>query len=61
MTLALLTLPVAGCVTSANNYCDIASPLYFENNSVVDTLARDDRSLLSAIVTHNETWGRLCR
>lgn len=50
-----------GCVQkTSGDYCDVASPLYFENQDVVDYLLAEDRELLRGIVTSNETWAALC-
>lgn len=61
MTLILLTGLAAGCAqTTTGDYCDIASPLYFEDASVVTWLSENDNTLLREIVIANETWAELC-
>jgi len=50
-----------GCAqTTSGDYCDIASPLYFENQDVVEYLSQKDATLLREIVIANETWAELC-
>ena len=62
MTLILLTGLAAGCAqtTTSGDYCDIASPLYFESQEVVNYLLHNDSILLREIVIANETWAKLC-
>lgn len=47
------------CVASGD-YCDIASPMFFETEDTVSWLLQNDRNLLTEITTHNETTDRLC-
>jgi hypothetical protein len=56
----ILVLLLAGCAKPSGNYCDIASPLYFDSNEVVDYLSQKDENLLRDVVIHNETWQELC-
>ena len=56
----ILVLLLAGCAQTSGNYCDIASPLYFDSNEVVDYLSQKDENLLRDVVIHNETWQELC-
>lgn len=59
--LILLTVQVSGCAKIANDtYCDIARPHLFADEGVVQWLVENDRELLTEIVTHNETFSRLC-
>lgn len=61
MTLILLTALASGCAqTTTGDYCDIASPLYFESDDVVTWLSENDNMLLREIVIANETWAELC-
>ena len=61
MILTLLIGLTSGCVQkTSGDYCDIASPLYFENEDVVKYLLQNDTILLREIVVHNETQERLC-
>ena len=53
-------LPLAGCVTTTDSYCDIASPLYFDTEETVSWLLQNDRTLLVDIIAHNETKRRIC-
>ena len=59
----LIGLSLAGCVraTAGNNYCDIARPILFDTDAVVDQLAVSDPQLLRDVVTHNEIHDRLCK
>lgn len=59
MTASLIAL-LGGCV-SGSEYCDIASPMYFESSDTVSWLLHNDRTLLVEIIVHNETTDRLCR
>ena len=56
----ILVLLLAGCAQTSGNYCDIAAPLYFDSNEVVDYLSQKDENLLRDVVIHNETWQELC-
>lgn len=59
--MALLTVPFAGCVkVTANSYCDIASPLYFDSTKTPEWLIEHDLKLLTGIVINNETHEGLC-
>ncbi len=61
MTMALLTVPLAGCATiTGDTYCDIASPLYFDSDKTVSWLLQNDRNLMVDIIVHNETNERIC-
>ena len=61
MTFSLIVLVGTGCApTTSGDFCDIASPLYFESGEVVDWLAENDERLLREIVVANETWAALC-
>jgi hypothetical protein len=60
MTLSLVSVPLLGCAVTTGNYCDIAEPLYFHQDSSVQMLIEQDRELLRNIVTHNEQWSALC-
>ena len=60
---AMMILPLAlsaGCVTTTNSYCDIASPLYFDTSVTIQWLSEHDPSLLREIVIHNEQVQGLC-
>jgi len=60
-TLILLTGLGSGCARIANDsYCDVARPHLFADEGVVQWLVENDRELLVEIVTHNETFSRLC-
>lgn len=54
-------LGTAGCAkTTTGDYCDIASPLYFGSEEVVNYLSQHDTILLREIVIHNETQEEIC-
>jgi len=59
MMAVLSTALVSGCV-SADSYCDIAAPMYFDTDNTVSWLLQNDRSLLVDIIVHNETTRRIC-
>jgi hypothetical protein len=60
MTLLLLIAPVSGCgKIVVSNYCDIASPLYFSEETLI-WLSENDRSFLTDTVVANEKWNALC-
>lgn len=53
---------LSGCETINNDsYCDLTSPLYFNSTNTVDSLVDTDKELLQDIITHNETWERICK
>ena len=57
LLLALMLLSLDACGTSgpADSYCAVARPIY---------LTKDDRlsePTLRAIVSHDQTWERVCR
>ena len=61
----ILILPLAlnaGCAqtTTSGNYCDLASPLYFDSKEVVKYLSENDSILLRDILVYNETQEKLC-
>jgi len=60
-TLILSSVLLSGCAKiSGNSYCDISSPMYFEDEVVVDMLRHEDRKLLTDILIHNETFTSVC-
>jgi hypothetical protein len=60
MTLCALAV-LSGCVTaSSGDFCDIARPIYFDSENVVNWLSEHDSALLRDIVAHNEKT-TLCR
>ena len=60
MTISLCALS-AGCATTTDSYCDIASLLYFDTPVTVEWLIENDPSLLRDIVVHNEQVHGLCK
>ena len=60
-TVILSSVLLSGCAKiSGNSYCDISSPMYFEDEVVVDMLMHEDRKLLTDILIHNETFTSVC-
>lgn len=58
MTVICASVLLSGCAaTRVDSYCDIASPIYFSGDDVVETI---DEDLLRDIITHNETWESIC-
>ena len=56
----MLIAPVSGCgKIVVSNYCDIASPLYFSEETLA-WLAKNDRQFLTDTVVANEKWNALC-
>ena len=43
----------SGCAGPRGDFCDIADPIYFGRDDVVDWLSVNDEPLLRSIVTHN--------
>lgn len=58
--LILLTALASGCATTSGDYCDIAGPMWFANDDVVQILNEEDPALLRRIIVNNETWEELC-
>jgi len=56
----LLIAPATGCgKIVVSNYCDIARPLYFSEETLI-WLSENDRSFLTDTVVANEKWNALC-
>jgi hypothetical protein len=56
----LLTGLASGCAKiNGTQYCDIASPLYFGEDTLV-WLNKNDPQFLRDTVTANEKWAALC-
>lgn len=55
-------MPLAGCAAPivGGSYCDVARPIYFENDKVVEDVMSVSRDLIQDVVTHNEIYDRLC-
>ena len=52
---------LAGCAANnGGNYCDIASPIYFDTDETVIFLSQNDNTLLRDIIINNETFVALC-
>jgi hypothetical protein len=62
MTLTLLTVLISGCAKiSGDTYCDLASPMYFDNQDTVEYLLHQDKNLLLDVLIHNETHEKVCK
>ena len=63
MMLSLLIAPLAGCGATivGGSYCDVARPIYFESDKVVEDVMTVSRDLVQDVVTHNEIYARLCK
>ena len=60
MILLSLTVLASGCGKIViSNYCDVAAPLYFSEETLV-WLAKNDRQFLTDTVVANEKWNALC-
>lgn len=60
MMIALMFAPLTGCgKIVVSNYCDIASPLYFSEETLL-WLSENDRQFLTDTVVANEKWNALC-
>lgn len=55
----VLTLFVGGCVDQGD-FCDIARPLYLENESSVDWLLDNEPGFAEDVLGHNVTGERSC-
>ena len=50
-----------GCAKiSGDTYCDIASPMYFDNENIVTYLSEYDSELFKNVIIHNETHQKVC-
>lgn len=47
---------LSGCAgqTPSGDFCDIARPIYFDGEIVVDWLLDNDETMLRDVVSHNE-------
>ena len=47
---------LSGCVATSpsGDFCEIARPIYFNSEEVVDWLLENDETLLRDLVSHNE-------
>ena len=60
MMITLMFAPLTGCgKIVVSNYCDIASPLYFSEETLL-WLSANDRQFLTDTVVANEKWNALC-
>ena len=52
---------ISGCAKITNDsYCDVAYPMYFEDDHTIDVLEEHDRELMIDVLVHNETYEKLC-
>ena len=62
MKMSCIIALLSGCATiSGDTYCDIAAPLYFENENTVKFLIEQDEDLFKDILVHNETHQKVCK
>ena len=55
------TTLLGGCMhATQGDFCDIARPMYFDSAETINWLAENDRWLLTATVSHNETYREFC-
>lgn len=60
-TILITAFAMGGCGTrTTSSFCDIYSPIYFDEQETVDWLFKNDRLLVEEIVIQNETWAELC-
>lgn len=58
--MATMGSAMAGCAKiKGTEYCDIASPLYFGEDTLI-WLSENDRQFLTDTVVANEKWNALC-
>ena len=58
---ASLILLGSGCAQiKSDSYCDVAYPMYFEDDHTIDVLEEHDRELMIDVLVHNETYEKLC-
>ena len=56
----LLTVLASGCAKiKGTEYCDVAGPLYFSEETLL-WLSANDRQFLTDTVVANEKWNALC-
>ena len=55
--MACATLLVAGCATKSGNYCDIYSPVWWNDAS---ELQETPDGVVRQIVKNNEIWAGVC-
>lgn len=61
MTLICIGALLSGCdALTINTYCDIAQPMPLATEGTVEWLIKNDRSLLTDVIVHNETHARVC-
>jgi hypothetical protein len=58
--LALLTVPLSGCM-GTNTECDWTRTIPFGSQQSIDWLLENDRQLLVGVTTHNEARQEICR
>lgn len=57
----MLTVLASGCAKiNGTEYCDVAGPLYFSEETLL-WLAKNDRQFLTDTVVANEQWRTLCQ
>lgn len=63
LLMQMLCVPVlvSGCVKPQGNYCDLASPIYFESEAAIRDIYASDPNVLQRIVAQNEVYARMCQ
>ena len=60
MMIALMLALASGCAKiKGTEYCDVAGPLYFSEETLL-WLSANDRQFLTDTVVANEKWNALC-
>jgi prephenate dehydrogenase len=60
----LLIVLATGCAkmtVTPDSYCDLANPIFFGSDTIVNELAASDPQLLREIVKHNEKHKAICK
>jgi hypothetical protein len=61
MMIGSVSLLISGCAKiTSDSYCDVAFPLYFEDQEAIRSLEEHDYELMVDVLVHNETYEKLC-
>lgn len=61
MILGSVSLLISGCAKiTSDSYCDVAFPMYFEDQETIRSLEEHDYELMVDVLVHNETYEKLC-
>lgn len=58
MTIVSLPVLLSGCVSSE---CDWTRPIFFGGQPTIDWLLKNDPTMLTDVLVHNETRERICK